>query len=48
MNNKMINNDIKNVSRKNKEQLLLHLINLEMQEMSDNQELASAFPLKGD
>lgn len=48
MNNKQVVNKVNNINRKNKEQLLLYLINLEKQENSYNQELASVFPQKDD
>ena len=48
MNNKNINNEIKKLNRKSKEQFLIYLINLEMQERSDNQELVFASPQKDD
>ncbi len=48
MNNKKTSNKLNNINRKNKKQLLLYLINLEMQENSYNQEPVSVSPQKDD
>lgn len=40
--------ELNKVNRKNKEDLLKYLFNLEKQEMLNNQELAFAFPQKDD
>ncbi len=48
MNNKQAINKLNNINRKNKEQLLLYLINLEKQENSYNPEPASVSLQKDD
>lgn len=48
MKDKKVSNKLNNINRKNKEQLLIYLINLEKQENSYSQEPAFVSPQKDD